>query len=197
MFYMSFLKQRSFQHAEDTVETKKKIKKVIRKIVSQRRTSGTPDKKWYYRGVAADRATFSKANQHKNELVLPPLPRYRSYCDDKGNRVMSRDDCDTDRGDPVDNFVRNANTEDDIRIIPGMTIGLEYVLRLLMIDTIAQLLAKLLSYIDGANNTQEVLQAFFTWLRSIAKDTIASQTDMNPIVSAMGQYAVEAGVLDE
>ena len=43
----------------------------------------------------------------------------------------------------------------------------------------------------------EVLQAFFTWLRSIAKDTIASQTDMNPIVSAMGQYAVKIDMLEE
>lgn len=194
---MSFFKPRSFQHAEDTVETKKKIKKVIRKIVRQRRQQRTPDKKWYFRGVAADRATFSKANQHKNELVFPPLPRYRSYKDDKGNRLMSRDDCDTDRGDPIDNFVRYAKTEDDIIQIPGMTIGLEYVLRLLMIDTIAQLLAKLLSYIDGANDTVHVLQAFFTWLRSIAKDTIASQTDMNPIVNAMGKYAVEFGMLEE
>ena len=79
---MSFLKPRSFQHAEDTVETKK-IRKVIRKIVRQRRTQvgqqRTPDKKWYFRGVAADRARFSKANQHKNELVLPPLPQVSQH----------------------------------------------------------------------------------------------------------------------
>lgn len=192
---MSFLKQRSFQHAEDTVETKKKIKKVIRKIVSQRRTPGAPDKQWYYRGVAADRATFSKAFLHKNELVSPPLPRYRSMYADDGFR--RRDDCDTDRGDPFDNFARTAKPTDDIRLIPGMTVGLEYVLRLLNIDTIAQLLAKLLSFIDGANNTQEVLQAYFTWLRSMTTGTIASQTDMNAIVRVMGQYAIKAGVLDE
>lgn len=198
IFYMSFLKPRPFQYAEDTVETKKKIKKVIRKIVSQRRTprqQRAQDKQWYYRGVAADRATFSNAFLHKNELVSPPPPRYRSMYSKDGFR--RRDDRDTDRGDPVDNFLRTAKPSDDIETIPGMTVGFDYVLRLLDIDTIAQMLAKLLSFIDGANDTQEVLQAYFTWLRSMATGTIASQTDMNAIVRVMGQYAIKAGVLDE
>lgn len=192
---MSFLKPHPFQHSENTAETKNKIRKMVNATRFIARTSRKTDKHWYYEGIAANRATFSKAFLHKNELVSPPPPRYRSIYADDGFR--RRDDWDTDRGDPVDIFFRTAKPSDDIKTIPGMTVGLDYVLRLLHIDTIAQMLAKLLSHVDGANNTQEVLKAYFTWLRSMTTGTIASQTNMHTIVSVIGQYAMQAGVLNE
>lgn len=190
---MSFLKSRPFQHAEDTIETKKKIRKMVNNI--RRRTPRTAGKQWYYAGIAANRTEFSKALAHKNEPTLPRLPRYRSLFTEDGFR--RRDDVDTDRGDPVDIFVDTAKSSDDIRFIPGMTVGLEYVLRLLDIDTIAQMLAKLLLLVDGVHDaTLDVLDAYFEWLTKMSAGTIASETNMHTIVSAMGQYAMRVGVLE-
>ena len=120
---------------------------------------------------------------------------YRSMYTDDGFR--RRDDMDTYVGDGSESFARTAKSSDDIRYIPGMTVGLEYVLRELGIDTVSQMLAKLLSYVDGVNEPMEVLNAYYLWFKEISKGTIASETNFHTCVRAMGQYAVECGLLED
>ena len=99
--------------------------------------------------------------------------------------------------DVMKDFSGNATPSDDIKTIPGMTLGLVYVLRLLEVDTVGQMLGKLLIFIDGTVNAKEVLDEYYKWLYNVTSGTIASETNLHTIVSAMGKYAAGHGVLEE
>ena len=176
---MSFI-QRTFEHSEDKAEVKKRFRKM--RIVSHLMTHPpSSDKQWYYAGIAADRANFSNAMIHKNDPALANHPLPPSLNRDDAREFLQRD--------VMKDFSGNATPSDDIKTIPGMTIGLVYVLRLLEVDTVAQMLGKLLIFIDGTVNAKEVLDEYYKWLYNTTRGTIASETNLHTIVSAMGKYA--------
>jgi len=99
--------------------------------------------------------------------------------------------------DDVGDFIRSeTQVSDDIKSIPGVTTSLQTVLRQLNIDTIAQLLSKFLAYIDGINDTSEVCQAFYTWLKDSTKGTTAANTNLHTVVDAMAQLATTKGLFE-
>ena len=64
------------------------------------------------------------------------------------------------------------------------------------INTIAQLLGKFLSFIDGEGNTMDVCQNFFTWAKATVKENGAAKANMHSVVFAVANFATEKGLFE-
>ncbi len=151
---MSYIKTQQFQSSEDTTKTKKKIKKVVRRITTRNDPVFEQRQEKYDRHAHA--ATYSQ-----NSIEI---------------------------------FRENAKITDSIDIIPGMTKGLLFVLNSLDIFYVSQLLAELIKRVDDMQTDQEILQQYYNWLKSITKDTIASETNLHTITYAIGNFTADRGL---
>ena len=64
------------------------------------------------------------------------------------------------------------------------------------IDTIAQLLGKFLSFVDGESDTMGVCQAFFSWAKATCKENGAAKANMHSVTFAMANFATEKGLFE-
>ena len=122
--------------------------------------------------------TVIKRISTRNEPAI--IPRVEKY--DRGARAVSYTDT------PSEIFMRSATILDTVDIIPGMTNGFLFVLHSLEIYNVSQMYAEFLKRIGSNLSSQETLQSYYTWLKNITKDTIASETNLHLITYAMGKF---------
>ena len=94
----------------------------------------------------------------------------------------------------MDSFCDRTKLSDYVGTIPGMTYGLEYVLSLLKIHFVSQMLVEFIKNITDEEEDKEVAEIYVRWLKSIAKGTIAEETDMYKVTRAMIKYVEEKGL---
>ena len=83
---------------------------------------------------------------------------------------------------------------DDMKKVPGVGPKLQGVLRANGVDTIAQLLARFLTNVDGERNTREVCQTFFSGMKALVSGTSASRANMHAVTFAVANFLAERGL---
>lgn len=138
-------------------------------------------KSWYMAGIKQNRKSYSEALTKKNEYTLKPVEREISD-------VTWRTD------DGLETFCNQTKLTEDIGSIPGMTYGLRYVLSLKEIHFVSQMLANFIKNIEFDEEYTEVSNSYVKWLKSIAKGTIAEETNMYKVTHSMAKYVEEKGL---
>ena len=90
----------------------------------------------------------------------------------------------------------DISSKDPLTLIPGVGPKTAKAFEKADINTIAQLLGKFLSGIDGVNDTTEVCQTFFTWAKEIVKENGAPSANMHSVTFAMANWATEKGLFE-
>ena len=91
---------------------------------------------------------------------------------------------------------KDIKADEPLTLIPGVGPKTAQAFAAGGYHTIAQLLGKFLSYIDGEGGTQEVCQGFFGWAKETAKAGGAGSANMHSITFAMANFATEKGLFE-
>ena len=83
----------------------------------------------------------------------------------------------------------DISASDSLTLIPGIGAKTAEGFESAGINTIAQLLGKFLSFIDGVGGTTEVCQGFFTWCKETAKEHGFAKANMHSVCFAMANWA--------
>ena len=147
--------------------------------------------------------SFGSADHHSwhesvgNHLYLPPPPLLHtdsSMSAKKSNTYDPARSCVST--DKIIDWCQNRDLSagDDMKKVPGVGPKLEEVLRANGVDTIAQLLARFLTNVDGERNTGEVCQTFFSDMKALVAGTSAKSANMHAVTFAVANFLAERGL---
>ena len=132
----------------------------------------------YTEGIKKNRSEYSEALVVKNNFYSEPVELETSDKSWRKEKVG-------------ETFCKSTALTDFLEVIPGMTYGLQFVLSLLNIHYVSQMLAGFIKNITPLEDDIEVPKKYTEWLKSIAKGTIAEETNMEVITFMMTKYAEE------
>jgi hypothetical protein len=90
----------------------------------------------------------------------------------------------------------DIKASDSMEIIPGVGEKTAAAFSRGGINTIAQLLGKFLSFVDGEGDTMDVCQRFFTWAKTCVKENGAATANMHSVTFAIANFATEKGLFE-
>tara|TARA_B110001452_G_scaffold266525_1_gene273634 strand:+ start:2554 stop:3114 length:561 start_codon:yes stop_codon:yes gene_type:complete len=163
-----------------------KMRKAVHAVMAanrfQKTHSQSTKKTWYVNGIKRDRKGYADALVNKNKLTVSPTD-YKT-----GDKSWSIDN-------GLASFCDRTKLNDYVDTIPGMTYGLMYVLSLLDIHFVSQMLVEFIKNItDEDEEGGTVADMYYKWLKSVAKGTIAEETNMHTVTYAMTMYVENKGL---